>query len=68
LEKVDQFYGDGVDLNEMVKDLTVFINMYKSRYTNILPVNFRHLIMNNITDLMDELITPYVDLVALEDQ
>ena len=52
-ERVEQFYGEGVDLNEMIKDLTVFFNMYKSRYTSILPVNFRHLLMKKITQLMD---------------
>lgn len=67
-ERVDQFYGEGVDLPEMIKDVSVFFNMYKSRYTNILPVNFRHMILSNITELIDELVEPYVDIVVFEDK
>lgn len=62
-KKVEQFYTDGVEYDDIMQDMTVFFNMYKSRYTNILPINFRHQMMYNMTKLIDELVTPYVDLM-----
>ena len=50
-----------------MKDMRVYFNMYKRRLTNVLPLNFRHEFMNNITKHIDDLVTPYVDLVMLED-
>ena len=47
--------------------MRVYFNMYKRRLTNVLPLNFRHEFMNNITKHIDDLVTPYVDLVMLED-
>lgn len=40
--KIQDYFSDGLDAPEVIQDLSVLLNMYKSRFTNILPVNFRH--------------------------
>ena len=47
--------------------MKVYFSMFKRRMTNSLPLNFRHELMNSVAKHIDSLITPYVDLMILED-
>lgn len=46
---------------ELEEEARMYVNLYKWRYTNLLPINFRHEIMIDETLLMKEYLKKYID-------
>lgn len=58
----------GVKQSEIEYDIHTFMNMFKWRYTNILPVNFRHEFLINITNVVLENVDEDIDYIISKDK
>jgi hypothetical protein len=67
-EKIDRFMDVGVKQSEIEYDIQTFMNMFKWRYTNILPVNFRHEFLINITNVVLENVDEDIDYIISKDK
>ena len=50
-----------------MRDLSVYANMYKRRFTAVLPINFRHELMIDVSGYIYDLVDPLVGLLEFED-
>lgn len=57
-----------MDHKELTNDMTIFVNMFKRQFANILPVNFRHELMIKISKHIDTKISSFVDLMIFENK
>lgn len=68
-DKIDRFInGDGLSQFELMNDMRMYANMYKFRYTNLLPRNFRHEFMIETTRMLLEELEREVVLPDVDDE
>ena len=65
--KYENFLDFGLPVWEIQNDMRIYLNMYKWRYTKIMPTNFKYEFLEKLIERILTKINPYIEKTGMND-